>query len=113
LKNRKFPTSDGNQLRDFLYIDDAVEAIIMCLTNKKTRGQIFNIGSGKPKVIKNVIEKVKKISKGGQPQYGTFKLRKFDTQILYPEITKARKKILWYPKVSFDKSLKKTINSYK
>ena len=113
LKNKKFPTSDGSQLRDFLYIDDAVEAIIMCLANKKTRGQIFNIGSGKPKVIKNVIEKVKKISKGGHPQYGVFKLRKFDTQKLYPDITKARKEFLWSPKNSFDKSLKKTINSYK
>ena len=30
VKNKKFPTSDGSQLRDFLYIDDAIRAINMC-----------------------------------------------------------------------------------
>jgi len=113
IKNKKFPTSDGSQLRDFLYIDDAVEAIIRSIINKNARGQIINIGSGKPKLIKHVIEKVKKISRGGQPQYGMFKLRKFDIPKLYPNINKAKKKISWSPKISFDKSLKKTINSYK
>ena len=34
LKNKKFPTSHGTQLRDFLYIDDAIRGIIMCLENK-------------------------------------------------------------------------------
>jgi nucleoside-diphosphate-sugar epimerase len=56
LKNKKFPTSDGSQLRDFLYIDDAIRAIIMCLENKKSRGQILNIGTGNPKLIKKVIK---------------------------------------------------------
>ena len=113
LKNKKFPSSKGDQLRDFLYVDDAVEAIIKSLININAKGQIINIGSGKPKLIKNVIEKVKKISKGGQPQYGMFKLRKFDIPKLYPSIEKIKYKINWHPKISFDKGLKKTINSYK
>jgi len=113
LKNKKFPSSKGDQLRDFLYVDDAVEAIIKSLININAKGQIINIGSGKPKLIKNVIEKVKKISKGGQPQYGMFKLRKFDIPKLYPSIEKIKYKINWHPKISFDKGLKKTINSYR
>ena len=113
LKNKKFPSSKGDQLRDFLYVDDAVEAIIKSLINKNTRGQIINLGSGKPKLIKNVIEKVKKISKGGKPQYGMFKLRKFDIQKLYPSIEKIKNTINWKPKTSLDKGLKKTINSYR
>ena len=113
LKNKKFPSSKGDQLRDFLYVDDAVEAIIKSLINKNTRGQIINLGSGKPKLIKNVIEKVKKISKGGKPQYGDFKLRKFDIPKLFPNIEKARNKIKWKPKVSFEKGIRKTINSYR
>jgi nucleoside-diphosphate-sugar epimerase len=113
LKNKKFPSSKGDQLRDFLYVDDAVEAIIKSLINKNTRGQIINLGSGKPKLVKNVIEKVKKISKGGKPQYGMFKLRKFDIQKLYPSIEKVKNTINWKPKTSFDKGLKKTINSYR
>ena len=113
IKDKKFPTSKGDQLRDFLYVDDAIEAIIKSLTNKNARGKIFNIGYGKPKIIKNVIEKVKKISKGGKPQYGMFKLRKFDIPKLYPSIQKVKNTINWKPKISFDKGLKKTINFYR
>ena len=113
LKNKKFPTSDGSQLRDFLYIDDAIRAIIMCLENKKSRGQILNIGTGKPKIIKRVIQIVKKVSKGGQPQFGMFKLRKFDIPKLYPNINKVKNKIKWSPKVSFEKGIKITVRDFK
>ena len=113
LKNKKFPCSKGDQLRDFVYVDDAVEAMIKALTNKNSKGQIINIGSGKPRKIKNVIEKVKKISKGGYPQYGMFKVRKFEIPKLYPNVTKAKKKINWRPKISFEKGLRRTINSFK
>ncbi len=113
LKNKKFPTSDGSQLRDFLYVDDAVRAIIMCLKNKKSRGQILNIGTGKPKIIKRVIKVVKKVSKGGQPQYGMFKLRKFDIPKLYPNVNKAKSKIKWSPKVSFKKGIRITVGAFK
>jgi len=113
IKNKKFPCSKGDQFRDFVYVDDTVEAITKSLTNKNARGQIINIGSGKPRRIKNVVEKVKKISKGGYPQYGIFKQRKFEIPKVYPNVEKAKNKINWRSKISFEKGLKKTINSYK
>ena len=112
VKNKKFPCSEGVQLRDFTHIDDIVDAILKSLTNKNARGQIINIGSGKPKKIRNVIECVKKISKGGYPQYGTFKLRKSEILKLYPSIKKAKNKISWKPKISFEKGLRSTIKYY-
>ena len=112
VKNKKFPCSEGVQLRDFTHIDDIVDAILKSLTNKNARGQIINIGSGKPKKIRNVIECVKNISKGGYPQYGTFKLRKSEVLKLYPSIKKAKNKINWKPKISFEKGLRSTIKYY-
>ena len=113
IKNKTFPCSKGDQFRDFVYVDDAVEAIFKSLTNSNARGQIINIGFGKPKKIKSVIEKVKKISKGGYPQWGMFKLRKFEIPKLYPNVEKAKNTINWKPKTPFEKGLKKTIKSYK
>ena len=113
LMNKKFPCSQGNQLRDFTYVEDVVSAIIKSLKNKNARGQILNIGSGKPRKIKNVIEKVKKISKGGYPQYGVFKQRKFEVPVLYPNVKKAKEKINWKTNMPFEKGLKTTINSFK
>ena len=112
IKNKKFPCSQGAQLRDFTHINDVVDAILKSLTNKNARGQIINIGSGKPRKIRNVIEDVKRISKGGYPQYGTFKLRKSEILKLYPSIKKAKSIINWRPKISFEKGLASTIKYY-
>ena len=113
IKNKKFPCSHGNQIRDFVHVDDVVNAIIKSLTNKNARGQIINIGSGKPKKIKNIIKKVKKISKGGHPQFGKIKLRKDEILKIYPNIKKAKNKIDWVPKISFKRGLQSTIKYYK
>ena len=112
IKNKKFPCSKGIQLRDFVYVNDVVDAILKSLKNKKARGQIINIGSGEPKKIRNIIQNVKKITKGGYPQFGKVKLRKDEILKLYPNINKAKKKINWKPKISFEKGLKSTIQYY-
>ena len=113
IKNKKFPCSKGNQLRDFLHVDDVVDAILKSLTNKNVRGQIINIGSGKPRKIKNIIEYIKKILKGGHPLFGRIKLRKDEILKVYPDINKAKNKINWKPKISFKEGLKVTIDSFK
>ena len=113
IKNKKFPCSKGNQLRDFLHIDDVVDAILKSLTNKNAKGQIINIGSGKPRIIKNIIDYIKKILKGGYPLFGKIKLRKDEILKVYPDINKAKNKIKWKPKISFKKGLKITIDSYR
>ncbi len=113
IKNKKFPCSQGIQSRDFIHVDDVVEAIIKTLTNKNARGQIINIGSGKPRKIRNIIEHVKKISNGGYPQFGKIKLRKDEILKLYPNINKAKGKINWRPKILFEKGLKSTIKYYR
>ena len=112
IKNKKFPCSKGNQLRDFLHVDDVVDAIIKSLTNKNARGQIINIGSGKPRKIKNIIKDIRNLLKGGYPLFGKIKLRKDEILKIYPNINKAKKKINWGPKIPFNKGLKSTIKYY-
>ena len=113
LKNKKFPVSTGNQIRDFCYIDDVINAILLALESKKIKGEIFNIGSGKPLKIKQIIRQVcKKIGKG-KPEYGKFKFRKDENMKIYPDIKKARIKLKWKPKVEFDSGINSVINSYK
>ena len=112
LKNKKFPCSEGKQFRDFVYVDDVVEAILKCFKNKKVFGEIINIGSGKTKKIKKIIEYVKDITKKGTPLYGRIKLRKDETLKIYPDISKAKKKLKWKSKITFEAGLAKTINFY-
>lgn len=45
---------DGNQTRDFVYINDVIDAILLVMKNNKAIGQIFNIGTGVPTTIKDL-----------------------------------------------------------
>ena len=48
----------------------------------------------------------------GNPKFGKIKLRKDETNKLYPNIKKARKLLKWKPKIKLNSGLKKTINYY-
>ena len=113
LKNKNFPSSEGKQSRDFLFIDDVVNAIFKVLNNKKSVNQTYNIGFGKPLNIKSLIMKIVNLCKGGKPLFGKIKLRKDESLLSYPNILKAKKTLKWQPKVNIDEGLKKTINYYK
>ena len=103
----------NKSIRDFIHVNDVVNAIIKSLKNNKARGKIFNIGSGKPIQIKKIINLVKNLIKKGNPSYGAIKMRKDENIRLYPSIKNAKIHINWSPKISFNKGLKSTISYYK
>jgi nucleoside-diphosphate-sugar epimerase len=110
--NIDFPCSHGKQSRDFLYINDLIDAIFLILENPKSKGEIFNIGFGKPLKIKNIIQRILRYYKSGNPQFGKIKLRKEEQMKIYPDIGKARRILNWKPKINFLKGLAKTIQYY-
>ena len=101
------------QFRDFIYVDDVVDVIYKFHKNEKARGEIINLGSGKPKKIKKIILFIKNFLKSGMPQFGDIPLRKDEILTMYPNINKAKKILNWKPKVDFLSGLKKTIKYYK
>ena len=112
MQNKRFNCSEGDQLRDFIYINDVIDALIKTLLNKKSLGQIINIASGKPKKIKDIVKLIIRSIKGGVPQYGKVKLRPDETMKIYANIKKAKKILSWKPKILFKNGIKLTIESY-
>lgn len=113
LKDKKFPCSSGNQIRDFLYINDFVDLIIKCIEDEKVYNETFNIGSGKPIKVKSVINRILKIIKKGKPLYGKIVLRKDEPLKLYSDLRKTLRYFNWKPKISLLEGLIKTVNHYK
>ena len=114
LKNISFPCSSGKQYRDFLYVDDFNNFLLKVLKNKKKcLGQIFNVGIGKAYKIKKIINFIHKKINKGQPMFGKIKLRAEESEKLFQIIKKAKKIINWTPRISIEKGLIKTINSYR
>tara|TARA_B110001450_G_scaffold249997_1_gene268068 strand:+ start:506 stop:1432 length:927 start_codon:yes stop_codon:yes gene_type:complete len=113
IQNNNFDCSNGTQLRDFLFIDDLIDAIIKSLKNDKSTGEIINLGTGKPIKIKDLITKICNLVGSGRPEFGKVKLRKDEIKKLYPKILKSKKLLNWKPKISIEKGLKKTIKYFK
>lgn len=112
LKGAKFPCSDGKQKRDFLYIKDFINAIYLLTIKKDNSGEIFNIGSGKPKRLRDIVNKIVKKIKKGSPHFGIIKMRKEEDMITYPKIKKVFKSVNWLPKTKLYEGLNKTIKYY-
>jgi nucleoside-diphosphate-sugar epimerase len=108
----KFPCSNGEQYRDFLYVDDFVRAVFFSIRNKEAIGKIINIGSGHPIKIKKIIQNIVRIYKKGKPLFGKIKLRKEEMRRTYPDINKARRILKWKPKISFKQGILKTVRYY-
>ena len=113
IENKKFDCSSGAQLRDFIYVDDVISAIIKILKSNKVKGKIINIGTGKPVSVKKVILKICKLSNGGKPQFGKIQLRKDEILKLYPNVSNAKKLLNWSAKITLNNGLKKCIKYFK
>lgn len=113
IENKKFACSECTQFRDFLFIDDAVRAIKSCLGNKKIYGKIINIGFGKPIQLRKAINIIQKKIKKGKPDFGKIALRSDEPEVVYPDISRAKKYLNWKPSISFQQGIIKIINYFK
>ena len=110
IEGKKFPTSEGKQLRDFCFISDFVRSIFSSIDNTEAFGEVINIASGEPISIKDVVTKIQKIIAMGNPQFGKTAYRDGENMELYADITKAKKLLNWQPIISLEEGLKKTID---
>jgi len=113
LKNRKFPTSSGIQIRDFCNVKDIVEAILIALQHKKAVGEVFNAASGQPISIKSIIEQVNTLIGTGTPQLGIIPFRSGENMKLFANSNKIKEILDWQPKINLWTGLRDTIEWYK
>ncbi len=101
----------GNQLRDFMYIDDTVDATIKLAESEFTG--IYNIGSGKCTSIKNIAETIIKLT-GSDSMIAHVPIRRpTDIESKLSDNMKIRRATNWKPVHNIDSGLKETINSYR
>ncbi|MCX7942629.1 MAG: GDP-mannose 4,6-dehydratase, partial [Dictyoglomaceae bacterium] len=103
---------DGEQTRDFIFVEDVVSANIQAIRGKGIEGKIFNISSGKRISIKELFLKLKELIKVDvEPIYAPE--RRGEVRDSMGDITLAKKHLSWTPKFSLDEGLKKTIEWYR
>lgn len=103
---------DGSQTRDFVYIDDNIEASLLAWQSEKSNGEILNIGTGKPTTILDLAEEViEACGKAGQikPEFAS---PRDDIRHRFPDVVKMQRLLNFRPEVSLKEGLRKTIEWY-
>jgi len=99
---------DGNQTRDFIFIEDVVSANILAAKNKNAAGDVFNIGSGVPLTINQLVGILSELlNYDGDPEYT--ERREGDIYDSYADISKAQSLLGFKVTTSIEEGLKKTI----
>ena len=99
----------GEQTRNFLFIDDAVEAILLGI--KKDKGGIFNLASPKGYSIKKLLRFIERLL-NRKVEFIFQPLEKDKVQEVEYSFNKARNILRWRAKVSLEEGLKKTFEWY-
>ena len=101
---------DGDQRRDFIYVDDCVEANLMVLQNKNTGG-IYNLGTGFGTSTNTIFTALKEIiTCYASPVFHPF--LDDEVQAIYLDAEKANREFGWVPKTDLLEGLRKTVAFY-
>jgi UDP-glucose 4-epimerase len=113
LKGRSPKITKAEQLWDYIYIDDVIDAIVKIIDKDNISG-IFNLGSGQSIELRQIINKVKNlINPNLDIQFGIVSYREDQIMHLESDIDKISKEIKWTPSIKIDEGLKKTVDWFK
>jgi len=103
---------DGDQTRDFVYIDDVVEGWVRALGNPASRGQIINLGSGRSITINELAEAVVAAfgPQGVRHRIVRAASRPGEQRSVCADIRRAKSILGWEPHTLFEVGLAKTVN---
>ncbi len=109
IKNRKEINvfEDGDETRDFVFIDDVVDATILALEKDEANYEIFNVGTGVPVDVKNVVSELLENYGADVPVKISGNFRLGDIRHNFADITKIKNKLNFTPKVNFKEGIKK------
>ncbi len=114
LEGAPFEVWGGEQLRDFTYIDDAVEALLMCAAKKEAWGRVFNLGGEPAITLQDLAEML--IHVHGQGQYETkvfpAQRKKIDIGDYYSDYSLISTTLGWQPTTSLKEGLSRTMDYF-
>lgn len=113
LKNEDCELTECSQLWDFLYVDDAVKALILLLENEDAKG-VFNFASGNNRPLKEFVLEMYRITNSKSVlRWGMIPYASVGKLSLQPNIDKLKKVTGWAPSISFEEGVRRTMEYLK
>lgn len=114
LEDEAFPTTPGEQLRDFCYVRDVADGLVRCAASARVEaGETFNLASGRSVSIRKVTEIVREQVGRGDIRYGEMEYREEENMELYADVAKAENRLGWSASTSLREGLRSTIRAYR
>ena len=106
---------DGEQLRDYIYVEDLADAFLLASVSRKVSGEVFNIGSGVGTKFKDMVNTIVDVVGGGEAVHTPWpdNFLNVETGDYVTDITKISKMLNWKPSINFRDGIKKTYEFYK
>jgi len=114
LEGKPFEVWGGNQLRDFTYVDDAVEAFLLAAASEESNGRVFNLGS-EPIDLKGLAALLIEINGGGEyiPRSFPSDRKLIDIGDYFGDFTRIQSTLGWRPQVLLREGLANTLEFYR
>ncbi|MFJ5445042.1 NAD-dependent epimerase/dehydratase family protein [Methylobacillus methanolivorans] len=106
---------DGLQLRDFNYVDDVVDALLLAASAEEAEGQVFNLGSEEVVNLQQVAEMMTQLQPGSSYEIVPFppERKAIDIGDYYSDFNKIKQVLGWSPKVDLQQGLAASLDYYR
>lgn len=106
---------DGEQLRDFNYVDDVVDGLLLAATRDAAVGEVMNLGSSEVVGLRRLAEQLVAVQGGGQWELVPFppERKAIDIGDYYGDWSRAQQLLGWSPKIGLDEGLRRTLDYYR
>jgi UDP-glucose 4-epimerase len=115
IEGKRFELWGGQQLRDFTFVEDAVDALLLAATNDAANGKVFNLGGDGAVSLKELADLLVEINGAGGYRVRPFPpdRKRIDIGDYYADYEKIRSALGWQPRVRLRSGLAKTLAYYR
>jgi UDP-glucose 4-epimerase len=115
VEGQPFEVWEGQQLRDFTYVDDAVDAFLLAAINEQANGMVFNLGGSEVITLTDLAKLLIQINGGGQYSIRQFPSdrKRIDIGDYYSDYSLIGSRLNWIPRVPLQEGLAQSLAYYK
>ena len=115
MDNQTIPLmGDGRILRDFVFVEDVVDALLLAARRTESDGEIFNVGSGAPTSFFELVEQIIRLVGSGCYEFVPFaeERKALEPGDYCSDVGKIASKLGWRPTMNLEEGLRRTIEFY-
>jgi UDP-glucose 4-epimerase len=115
LENQPFEVWGGEQLRDFNYVDDVVDAFLLAAAAEQANGKVFNLGAAEIVSLRQLAELLVELDGNGRFETLEFpaERKKIDIGDYYSDFSLINRHLAWQPRISLRDGLQRTLDYYR